>query len=77
MIIILARYLPWKYLYERGWAWLPATYVFPIGNVENQWSFCWLGGVKVVEGDKSDGRILPAFETWEVFPKSEKSQVLP
>ena len=58
MIIILARYLPWNYLYERGWVRLPTTYVFPIGHVENQWSFCWLGGVKVVQGDRSDGRIL-------------------
>ena len=47
-----------NYLYERGWVRLPATYVFPIGNAENQWSFCWLGGVKVVQGDRSDGRIL-------------------
>lgn len=58
MIIILARYLPWNYLYERGWVRLPTTYVFLIGHVENQWSFCWLGGVKVVQGDRSDGRIL-------------------
>ena len=31
----------------------------------------------MVQGDRSDGRILPAFETWEVFQKVKKSQVLP